>query len=92
MFRVSQFFGWYIAIWVSFCVVAAAIVSLDRKRFIPESREYWGFLCVPWKLCLFVPAFLFVTFAGRYTNDETWDVGAVSRQLGGTDKWLRKDR
>jgi hypothetical protein len=36
---------------------------------------------VPWKLRLFVPALLFVTFAGRFTNDETWDVvtGAWSR-------------
>jgi hypothetical protein len=28
---------------------------------------------VPWKVCLFVPAFFFVTFAGRLTDDETWD-------------------
>lgn len=40
---------------------------------MPEWRDYLGFLCVPWKLCIFVPAFCFVTFAGRYTNDETWD-------------------
>jgi hypothetical protein len=44
------------------------------KRLVPGWREYLSFLCVPWKWCLFVPAFLFVTFAGRYTNDETWDV------------------
>jgi hypothetical protein len=46
----------------------------DRKRLIPEWHEYLSFLSVPWKLCLFAPAFLFVTFAGRYTNDESWDV------------------
>ena len=74
MFRISAFFGWYIAIWVSFSIVAAAILSLDLKRLIPEWREYLRFLTVPWKLWLFVPAFAFVTFAGRYTNDETWDV------------------
>jgi hypothetical protein len=28
---------------------------------------------MPWKISLFLPAFLFVSFAGQYTNDETWD-------------------
>jgi hypothetical protein len=61
------------AIWASSCLVAVFILVWDRKRLVPEWRDYWRFLCVPWKLCLFVPAFLFVSFAGRYTNDETWD-------------------
>ena len=70
----SPFFVKYIAIWTSFCLVAVCILVWDRKRLLPEWREYVRFLGVPWKLCLFVPAFLFVTFAGRYTNDETWDL------------------
>jgi hypothetical protein len=70
---ISPFFVKYIVIWASFCLVAVFVLVWDRKRLIPEWREYWRFLSVPWKLCLFVPAFLFVTFAGRYTNDETWD-------------------
>jgi hypothetical protein len=74
MTSASPFFVKYIALWASFCLVAAAILVWDRKRLVPEWREYWRFLNVPWKLCLFAPAFLFVTFAGRYTNDETWDV------------------
>jgi len=61
------------AIWASFCLIAVFILVWDRKRLLPEWREYWRFLCVPWKLCLFAPEFLFVTVAGRYTNDETWD-------------------
>lgn len=64
----------YTVAWVCFCLVAVFILVWDRKRLVPEWREYISFLCVPWKLCLFVPALLFVTFAGRYTNDETWDV------------------
>jgi hypothetical protein len=52
---------------------AAFILVWDRKRLVPEWREYLNFLSVPWKLWLFAPAFLFVTLAGRYTNDETWD-------------------
>ena len=71
---IAPFFVKYIALWVSFCIAAVSVLLLDRKRLIPEWREYWHFLTVSWKLCLFVPAFLFVTFAGRYTNDETWDV------------------
>ena len=72
-FSISPFFVKYMAIWVSFCLVAVLILVWDRKSLIHEWREYWGFLCVPWKLWTFVPAFLFVTFAGRYTDDETWD-------------------
>jgi hypothetical protein len=70
----SPFFIKYISIWASFCLLAAFILMWDRKRLLPEWREYWRFLCVPWKLWLLVLALIFVTFAGRYTNDETWDV------------------
>ena len=71
---ISPFFFKYTAIWASFCVVAVLILVWDRKRLVREWREYWWFLSVPWKLWLFVPAFIFVTFAGRYTDDETWDL------------------
>jgi hypothetical protein len=71
---ISPFFVKYIAIWASFCLVAVFILAWDRKRLVPEWREYLSFLCVPWKLCLFVPALVFVSFAGHYTNDETWDL------------------
>jgi hypothetical protein len=71
---ISPFFVKYIAIWVAFCCLAVAILIWDRKPLMPEWREYGRFLTVPWKLWLFVPALLFVTFAGRFTNDETWDV------------------
>jgi hypothetical protein len=72
--NISPFFAKYIAVWASFCFVAVAILVWDRKRLAPEWREYVRFLSVPWKLGLFVPALFFVTFAGRFTNDETWDV------------------
>lgn len=71
---ISSFFVKYIAICAAFSIVAVLILLWDRKRFASEWREYWRFLAVPWKLWLFVPAFLFVTLAGRFTNDETWDV------------------
>jgi hypothetical protein len=72
--NISPFLVKYMAMWALFCFVALLILVSERKRLVPEWREYWRFLTVPWKLWLFVPAFLFVTFAGRYTNDETWDV------------------
>jgi hypothetical protein len=71
---ISPFFVKYVAMWAAFCATAAAILLWDRKRLVPEWREYWRFLAVPWKLWLFVPALVFVSFAGRFTNDETWDV------------------
>ena len=70
---ISPFLAKYIALWTLFCLVAVLILAWDRKRLLPEWREYRRFLCVPWKVCLFVPAFFFVTFAGRLTDDETWD-------------------
>src|ERR1700722_13273157 len=63
---ISPFFIKYIATWASFCLVAVFILVWDRKRLPPEWREYVSFLSVPWKLCLFAPALLFVTIAGRY--------------------------
>jgi hypothetical protein len=71
---IAPFFVRYIAVWTLFCLGAVAILVWDRKRLMSEWREYWRFLAIPWKLWLFMPAFLFVTFAGRFTNDETWDV------------------
>jgi hypothetical protein len=63
----------YITIWASFCILAAIIVIRDRSSLLPEWRNYLRFLTVPWKLWLFIPALVFVTFAGHFTNDETWD-------------------
>lgn len=65
---------WYVAGWVSFCLVAGSIVTHDRRHLGGELRRYWTYLTMPWKLAVFLPAFVFVTFAGRLTDDETWDV------------------
>jgi len=64
----------YTVFWVCFCFVAVAILVNDRHKLLPECRQYSRFLCVPWKLVIFVPALLFVTFAGHFTDDETWDI------------------
>lgn len=72
---ISPFFVKYIAAWASFCSLAVLILARDRKRLLAEWRDYWDFLCVPWKLWLFAPALLFVSFGGHFTDDETWDIG-----------------
>jgi len=46
----SSFFFKYIAIWMSFCLLAVLILVWDRKRLYIEWLEYRSFLCVPWKL------------------------------------------
>lgn len=61
----------YLAGWLSFCV-AAAILAIRTVTIRP--RDALAFLAVPWKLVVFVPAILFVGFAGRFTDDETWDL------------------
>jgi hypothetical protein len=61
----------YIAAWCAFTAIAA-LVAWRWVRL--EWRDALAFLLVPWKVAVFVPAILFVTFAGRFTDDETWDV------------------
>lgn len=61
----------YIAGWCAFTVIAAFIALRDVRIAWRDAR---AFLLVPWKVAVFVPAILFVTFAGRFTDDETWDV------------------
>lgn len=73
-FTLAPFYLTYMALWMSFCLLALIMMMLDRRRLIPEWQDYLRLLFMPWKLALFVPALLFVSFAGRFTNDETWDV------------------
>jgi hypothetical protein len=71
---VTPFLEKYVLGWTIFSWIAVCIIVGDRKRLTAELPAYLRFLFIPWKLSLFVPALLFVTFAGRYTDDETWDV------------------
>ncbi len=68
------FLATYTVCWISFCFLALFIMFKDRKQLRLEWRDYLRFLCVPWKLSIFALAFLFVTFAGHFTDDETWDI------------------
>lgn len=64
----------YTLSWILVCLIALAILLKDRHQLSTEGQNYLQFLCVPWKLAIFIPAFVFVTFAGRFTDDETWDI------------------
>jgi hypothetical protein len=69
--QLQPFFVRYVAAWLSFCGLGAGL-ALRYAR--PKWRDELAFLVVPWKLAVFVPAIVFVTFAGRFTDDETWDI------------------
>lgn len=60
----------YVACWSLFCVIALLLAT----RLELELAAHLRFLLVPWKVAVFAPAIAFVTFAGHFTDDETWDV------------------
>jgi hypothetical protein len=63
----------YAAAWclLTICAVASA---LSEPQVRSELGTYLKFIVVPWKVAAFIPAAGFVTFAGRFAYDETWDV------------------
>ncbi len=63
----------YLAIWMICVGFAAWIIIKDFSRFKIEVFKYRYYLTRPWKLVTFAIAGSFVTFAGPYTNDPTWD-------------------
>jgi hypothetical protein len=84
---VTSFLVGYVVAWSVFCL-AALVLAIATVR-VPIADAV-AFLRVPWKVALFVPAIVFVTFAGRFTDDETWDVvsgGGMSVLTVGTAWW-----
>jgi hypothetical protein len=67
----TPFLVGYVAGWVAFCFGATALAIKSVRLRMGDAL---AFLRTPWKIALFAPATLFVTFAGRFTDDETWDV------------------
>lgn len=68
---VTPFLRIYASAWLLFGALAVAVAI--RGVRVPL-RDSLRFMAAPWKVALFVPAIAFVTFAGRFTDDETWDV------------------
>ncbi len=71
--NMNFFFQLYMTAWLFACGFAIGVVSKSPAAY-GFNREYLSFIMQPWKLCLFVPAFAFVTFAGQFSFDDTWDV------------------
>lgn len=69
----SLFFHLYMTAWLFACGFAIGVASKNPTRY-GLSCAYLSFIMQPWKLCLFIPAFAFVTFAGQFSFDDTWDV------------------
>lgn len=69
--RMDPFLVRYLVGWCACCVLGLVLFVKDAEV---AWRDHGRALLVPWRLALFVPATAFVTFAGRYTDDETWDV------------------
>lgn len=61
----------YLVFWVSACALALVLALKDVRL---DWRDAVAFVTQGWKLALFGPAVVFVTFAGAWTDDETWDV------------------
>lgn len=65
----------YVVAW-SLATITAGVAALSTPAIRSELPAYVRFLLVPWKLAVFVPAAIFVTFAGSFAYDDTWDVVA----------------
>jgi hypothetical protein len=83
----TPFLVGYVAAWSTLCLVAAGVAWRNLRL---SGTDALAFLRVPWKLALFGPGLVFVTFAGRFTDDETWDVvtgGGMSLLTVATAWW-----
>jgi hypothetical protein len=69
---VAPAFGAYLAAWTATCVLALVLAVRDRA-VRSDAMPYARCLLVPWKLAVFAPAAIFVTFAGQFAHDDTWD-------------------
>jgi hypothetical protein len=67
----SPFVVRYLVGWLAYCAVALLLAIRGAR---PRAAETLTFLREPWKVLIFLPGIVFVTFAGHFTDDETWDV------------------
>jgi hypothetical protein len=65
-------FQFYMVSWLFLCGVALGLISRNPSNY-GFNRRYAAFLFLPWKIAVFTPAFIFVTFAGQFSFDDTWD-------------------
>ena len=63
----------YLSVWIAFLVFSAGIVTKNWSHFKSETLKYWPYITTKWKLVTFAISVTFVSFAGPYTYDPTWD-------------------
>jgi hypothetical protein len=71
--HITSGYVFYLIAWVLFCIFASVLFQRDRA-LCATVRPYLSFLFQPWKIVVLVPAALFVTFAGRFAWDDSWDM------------------
>ena len=73
LYGIDGFFIVYTALWVSACMIAAALYFRDPQAFSISRPDYFRFLFIPWKVATFAIAALGLSLVAPYTGDPTWD-------------------
>ncbi len=66
-------FALYTTLWITACLIAAAVAVVQRRRIELFDRAYWRFLARPWRLTTFLVAAVSLIVVAPYTGDPTWD-------------------
>ncbi len=69
----DAYYRYYVAGWMSACVVALAVALWQRNSLSLLRSRYWRFLARPWKLVTFLVAVTGITLMAPYSGDPTWD-------------------
>jgi len=69
----TPFFYFYIAAWMTACLVAAGLMIKNRKTIILFQKAYRDYLLVKWKIITFLVALTAFVVLAPYTGDITWD-------------------
>jgi hypothetical protein len=69
----TAFFYYYIAAWMTACVIAIVLMIQNIKTMILFQKKYWDFLKIKWKLITFFIALSAFVILAPYTGDPTWD-------------------
>ena len=69
----STFFLTYALSWAFLCLVVIYLMIRDKDEFEILHQNYWKHLLQPWKIIIFIPAFLLIVLIAPYTIDRTWD-------------------
>jgi hypothetical protein len=69
----NTFFLTYTLSWAFLCLIAIYLMIKNKNEFELFHQKYWKHLLQPWKIAIFIPAFLIMVLIAPYTIDITWD-------------------